>query len=48
MNDISTQYSVGLHWVPGQAVVQGNEIANKLARNSSVKSLLDLSCPWGL
>lgn len=31
MNDISTQHNVGLHWVPGQAGVQENENANKLA-----------------
>jgi len=31
MNDTSTQHTVGLHWVPGQADVQENENANKLA-----------------
>jgi len=36
LNNISTQHTVGLHWVPGLAGVQGNEIANRLARDSSV------------
>jgi len=36
LNNISTQHTVGLHWVPGLAGVQGNEIGNRLARDSSV------------
>jgi len=31
-----TWHAVGLYWVPGHAGVQGNEIADKLARDSSV------------
>jgi len=27
---------VGLYWIPGHAGVQGNEIANELARDGSV------------
>jgi ribonuclease HI len=37
LNDISTQHTVGLYWVPGHAGVRGNEIANKLARGGSVQ-----------
>jgi len=40
LKDISTQHSVGLYWVPGKAGVQGNEIANKLARDSSVQKFV--------
>jgi hypothetical protein len=36
LNDISTWHVVGLYWVPGYAGVQGNEIADELARGSSV------------
>jgi len=36
---ISTQYAVGLFWVPGHAGVRGNEIADELARGSSVFGL---------
>jgi hypothetical protein len=35
LNDISTRHAVGLFWVPGHAVVRGNEIAEKLARSVS-------------
>ena len=37
LNDISTQHTVGLYWVPGHAGIWGNEIANKLARNGSLQ-----------
>jgi len=37
LNDISTRHAVGLYWVPGLAGVRGNEIADKLARDSSVQ-----------
>jgi len=33
LNDISTQYAVGLFWVPGHSGVRGNETADKLARD---------------
>jgi ribonuclease HI len=33
LNDISTQYAVGLYLVPGHAGVRGNEIADRLARD---------------
>jgi len=36
LNDISTEHTVGLYWIPGHAGVLGNEVANKLARDSSV------------
>ena len=38
--NISTWHTVGLHWVPGHARVQGNEIANKLARDSYVQKFV--------
>ena len=31
---------MGLYWVPGRAGVQGNEIADKLARDGSVLKLV--------
>jgi hypothetical protein len=31
-NDISTQHTEALYWVPGHAGVQGNKIANRLAK----------------
>ena len=37
LNDISTRHAVGLCWVPGHAGVQGNEITDKLTRDSSVQ-----------
>ena len=33
---IATQHAVGLYWVPGHTGVQGNEIADELARDGSV------------
>jgi hypothetical protein len=35
LEDISTRYAVELYWVPGPAVVRGNETADGLARNGS-------------
>jgi ribonuclease HI len=35
LNDISARHVVGLYWVPGHAGVQGNEIADELARGGS-------------
>jgi len=35
LNDISTWHAVGLYWVPGHAGVRGNEITDKLAKDSS-------------
>jgi hypothetical protein len=40
LNDISTQYVVGLYWVPGHAGVRGNEPADELARSGSVLGFL--------
>jgi len=37
LNDISTRHAVGLCWVPEHAGVRGNEITNKLTRDSSVQ-----------
>jgi hypothetical protein len=37
LDDISNPHTVGLYWVPGHARVQGNEIADKLARDGSVQ-----------
>jgi ribonuclease HI len=35
LNDISARHAVRLYWVPVHAGVRGNEIADRLARNSS-------------
>jgi ribonuclease HI len=35
LNGISTRHAVGLFWVPGQAGIQGNENADKLAMGGS-------------
>jgi ribonuclease HI len=35
LKDISTEYVVELYWIPEHAGVQGNEIADELARDSS-------------
>jgi ribonuclease HI len=35
LNDISAQHAVGLYWVPGHAGVNGNEIADELAKYGS-------------
>ena len=40
LNDISTQHTVGLYWVPGHAGVQGNEISDKLTRGSSIQKCI--------
>ena len=40
LNDISTQHAVGLYWVPEHAGVQGNKIADKLARDGSVQKFV--------
>jgi ribonuclease HI len=40
LNDISTQYSVGLYWVTGHAAAGGNEIADNLARDNSVQKFV--------
>jgi len=40
LNDISTRHTVGPYQFPGHAGVQGNEIADKFARDSSVQRLV--------
>jgi len=40
LNDISAQHVVGLYWVPGHAGVQGNKIADGLARGGSALRFL--------
>jgi len=37
LNDISTQHTEALYWVPGHAGVQGNEIADRVAKDSFVQ-----------
>jgi len=46
--NISTQHTVGLNWVPGHAGVQGNKIANKLARYGSVQKFVGLQPSLGV
>ena len=48
LNDISTQYTVGLSWVPWPAGVRGNEIADKLTRNASVQMFVGPDPSLGL
>jgi len=40
LNDISTQHTVGLSWVPWPAGVRGNEIADKLTRDVSFQKFV--------
>ena len=40
LNDISARHVVGLYWVPRRAGVQGNEIADGLARGGSALKFL--------
>jgi ribonuclease HI len=40
LNDISARHVVGLYWVPGHAVVRGNEIADGLTRDGSGRGFL--------
>jgi len=35
LNDISARHVVGLYWIPGRVGVQGNELADRLARGGS-------------
>jgi hypothetical protein len=37
LNNISTWHTVGLYWAPGHGRVQGNEIADKRVKDSSVQ-----------
>jgi len=46
LNDISTWHVVGLYWVPGHAVVRGNEITDELARDGSVLGFLGPERLW--
>jgi len=47
LNDISTWQNVGLYWVPEHAVVERNEILEKLARDDFVQKFVNLTRPWG-
>jgi hypothetical protein len=40
LNDVSIQHAVWLYWVPVHAGVWGNEIADDLARGSSILGFL--------
>jgi ribonuclease HI len=40
LNDVPTQHAVRLHWVSGHARIQGNEIADGLARGGTVLRFL--------
>jgi hypothetical protein len=39
-NDIFARHVVGVYWVPGHAVVRGNEIADELTRGGSALGFL--------
>jgi len=47
LNDISGPHAVRLYWVPGQAGVRGNEIADRLGRSGSGQRFIGLSPFWG-
>ena len=40
LNDISIRHAVGLFWVPGHAGIQGDEIADGLARGGTALRFL--------
>ena len=46
MNDISARHAVGMFRVPAHAGVQGNELADKLARDSSVLKFVGPEPAW--
>jgi ribonuclease HI len=48
LSDISIRYAVGLYWVPGHAGVRGNEIADELARGSSILGFLKPEAALGV
>jgi hypothetical protein len=48
LNDISTQHTVGLYWVLEHAVVQGNEIADKLAIDGFVQKFVGTELSLGV
>ena len=48
LDDMSTQYTVGLSWVPWPAGERGNEIADRLARNVSVQKFVGPDPSLGL
>ena len=48
LNNISIRRNVVLYWVPGHAGVQGNEIADKLARDGSVQRFVGLEAFLGV
>jgi len=48
LNDISTQHTVALYWVPGHAGMQWNEIADRFAKDGYVHKSMGPDRPRGL
>jgi hypothetical protein len=48
LDDISTYHSVGLFWVARHSGMQGNEIANELARKGSAHHFVGTEPPLGI
>jgi len=40
LNDISTQHTMELYWVPGHATVRGNEISDRFTRGSWIQKCI--------
>jgi len=47
LNDISTQHTVGVFWVPGHSGGRGNEITDKLTRDDTVHQFVGLEPDLG-
>jgi ribonuclease HI len=48
LNDISTNHTVGLFWVPRHSGICGNETVDELTREGSVHQLVGLEPAMGV